>query len=199
MSAGGISQEKGGTNLLTFLLSPFLGVLIWGGVYAAVRGIWNVGYDSCGNRENPGCDAGTGFAVLSIFIVGIAVLAYLAYSSSASSRGALIHLFALPAGALVAWVRVTVTGVANYHGDVNVIFLIVCLTGAAYVFGYLFLMKVVVGGPGERFRSLRRFRSRYRAYDLPQTPAEFRIYFGVLAVDLLSVPVGIWLFSHPFS
>jgi hypothetical protein len=194
-----MAREKDGVNALTFLLPPVFGVLIWGGVYAAVRGLWNVGHDSCGSREHPGCAPGTGFGVISLFIVGIAVLAYFLYATSASSRGGLFHLLALPAGVLVAWVRVTVTGVAHYHGDANVAFLMVCLAVAAYVFGYLFLVKVVIGARGARFASLRRFRSRYRAFDPPRNSVELRIYFGILVVDVLSVPFGVWLFSQPFS
>ncbi len=199
MNAGGTKQNSGDVNVLTFALPPIFGILIWGGVYAVTRGLWNVGYGNCGEIGYPRCPAGTGFGILSIFIAGIAAIAYLLYSVNASSRGALVHLLALPVGALSAWLRVTVTGIANYHGDVNIIFLMVCLTGTAYLFGYLFLVKIVIGAPGERFAPLRRFRSRDGKYEMPQNPAEFRIFFGVLLVDLLSIPAGLWLFSQPFS
>ncbi|GAA2401769.1 hypothetical protein [Streptomyces coeruleofuscus] len=199
MDAGGIKQKAGSVNVLTFTLPPLFGILIWGGVYAAARGVWNAGYGNCGVRGYPECPTGTGFGVLSIFLVGFAVIAYLASSVSASSRGGLIHLLAVPVGALVVWLRVTVTGIANYHGDVNVIFLMVCLTITAYLFGYLFLSKVVVGDRATRCASLRRFRTENKKYEPPRNPAEFRIFFTVLLVDLLSIAAGIWLFSYPFS
>ncbi|MGC0375467.1 hypothetical protein RKD28_002983 [Streptomyces sp. SAI-229] len=199
VNAGGTKRNSGGVNVLTFALPPVFGIPIWGGVYAVTRGLWNIGYGNCGVRGYPECPAGTGFGILSIFIVGIAVIAYFLCSVNASSRGGLIHLLALPIGALAAWARVTVTGVAHYQGDVNVIFMMACLTDTAYLFGYLFLMKVIIDAPGKRFASLRRFRSRGREYELPRNPAEFRIFFGVLLVDLPSIPAGLWLFSQPFS
>lgn len=163
------------------------------------RGVWDIGYGNCGGRGLPECPTGTGFSVLSIFVMGISTLVYLLFKVSPSGRGPMTHLLAFPVISIVVWIRVVYTGVRHFHGDVNIVFFMVISTLAAFVFGYFLFFKGIVGGPERRFELLRAFRFEDRRGVRPLTASERRVFGVIVLLDLLSVPAGVVAFGLPFS